>query len=109
MSINNKINFKKSIDLYSYRVYNYKCSKELQQIYGLCIRQKCNLEGDIMINKFYDEDNTFVFVETEEKLIMWLNGKCEYTFIEMADNIPSNIDEAYWISGLDIWYPMKEI
>ena len=40
---------------------------------------------------------------------MWLNGKCEYTFIEMADNIPSNIDEAYWISGLDIWYPMKEI
>ena len=70
---------------------------------------KMQIEGDIMINKFYDEDNTFVFVETEDKLIMWLNGKCEYTFIEMADNIPSNIDEAYWISGLDIWYPMQEI
>ena len=61
-----------------------------------------------MINKFYDENNTFVFVEAEDKLIMWLNGKCEYTFIEITD-IPSDINEAYRISGLDIWYPMQEI
>ena len=61
-----------------------------------------------MINKFYDEDNTFVFVKSEDKLIMWLNGKCEYTFIEIAD-IPSNINEAYNISGLNIWYSMQEI
>ena len=54
-----------------------------------------------MINKFYDEDNTFVFIKSEDKLIMWLNGKCEYTFIELV-YMPSNINEAYELSGLNI-------
>ena len=31
---------------------NYKCSKELQQIYGLCIHQKCNLKGVVKYEKF---------------------------------------------------------
>ena len=61
-----------------------------------------------MINKFSDTDNSFVFIKSEDKLIMWLNGKTEYTFIELV-YMPSNINEAYEISGLNIWYPMQEI
>ena len=61
-----------------------------------------------MINKFSDKDNSFVFIKSEDKLIMWLNGKTEYTFIGIVD-MPSNINEAYEISGLNIWYPMQEI
>jgi hypothetical protein len=63
-----------------------------------------------MIKKFIDQEqeNTFVFIESEERLIMWLNGKCEYTLTEI-ESIPETIEEAYRISGLNIWYPMEEI
>lgn len=61
-----------------------------------------------MIRKFCDEDNTFIFIESEEKLIMWLNGKCEYTFLNI-ENTPLSLEDSYHISGLDIWYPIKNI
>jgi hypothetical protein len=63
-----------------------------------------------MIKKFIDQEqeNTFVFIESGERLIMWINGKCEYTFTEMQ-SIPATLEEAYRVSGLNIWYPMEEI
>jgi len=61
-----------------------------------------------MIKKFIDEDNTFVFIESDERLIMWLNGKCEYTFIELQ-SMPETLEEAYKISGINFWYPIEEI
>lgn len=62
-----------------------------------------------MIKKFIDEyDNIYVFVESEERLIMWLNGKCEYTFTEIV-NIPQTLQEARKASTLNVWYPIEEI
>lgn len=62
-----------------------------------------------MIKKFVDEsENTYVFIEADGKLIMWLNGKAEYTLIEIA-GFPETIEEAYQVSSLNIWYPMEQI
>lgn len=60
------------------------------------------------MKKFIDNDNTFVFIESEGKLIMWLNGESQYTFTEI-EKLPETIEDAYRISGLNIWYSMEEI
>ena len=39
---------------------------------------------------------------------MWLNGESQYT-IATVETIPTTIEDAYRISGLNIWYPMEEI
>lgn len=62
-----------------------------------------------MIKKFVDEfENTYVFIEEDDKLIKWLNGNCEYTFTEIA-SMPKTIKEADEINSLNIWYPINEI
>ena len=62
-----------------------------------------------MIKKFIDEsENTYVFTEADGKLIMWLNGKSEYTLIEIV-GFPETLEDVYQLCRLDIWYPMEQI
>jgi hypothetical protein len=62
-----------------------------------------------MIKKFVDEnENIFVFMEVEDRIVMWINDKCEYTFKEIV-SLPETLEDAYRISSLNIWYPMNEI
>ena len=62
-----------------------------------------------MIKKFIDEsENTYVFIEAEGKLIMWLNGKSEYTLTEIA-GFPETLEDVYQLCRLNIWYPMEQI
>jgi len=62
----------------------------------------------IMIKKFVDEDNIFVFIQSGDYLLCVTNGNTEYTITSIA-TLPETLQDAYKIMGLDIWYPINQI
>lgn len=62
-----------------------------------------------MIKKFIDEDgNTYIFIESDNRIILWLNGNCEYT-VNTIISMPENLQDARRSSSLNIWYPINDI